>query len=219
LCDWSDGDFENGKFSIDDSGNGENYTLSLKFLSKLAPADFQIWWGETLRKQQVCVELTDANDNERVFNPFDVSYKYDESSSNGEMTAYELIFVRSKVFELKDRIVSVVTDCESGITKFVFASGKPELYIIAAENEAGTVIEAGEIGFNNLSDGKYKGHARLKIDRPGSIKTEFIVKCSTCTLTVNEVVEIFDCTLSITDIEEITGLAENEGTIVIGINS
>ena len=218
LCDWSDGDFEEGKFLIDDS---ENYSLTLKFRSKVAPIDFQEWFQQTLRKQQVCLELHDNNGNERVFNPFDVSYKVNESQTNGEMTEYELSFQKSKLIEQKDRIVSVVTDCESGITKFVFASGKPELYKIAAINNLDEEPDFadGDTGIY-LTDGKYTGIAKAKgfIDAQ-KMTIDFEVKCQVCELQINEIEELFDCKLQILSIEEITTLAENEGTLIIGINT
>lgn len=217
ICDWSDGDFENGKFSIDDSAGGENYTLSLKFLSRTAPIDFQTWYEKTLKKQQVCLELTDANSNERVFNPFDVIYKFQQQTTNGEMTEYEVLFVRSKLIEQKDRIVSVLTDCETGITKFVFASGKPELYNISCEKDNAVFSASGENGFEDLTDGQYLGFAVLKNGDVQFLKTTFQVQCSNCVLSVTEIEEVFDCTLSITSIEEVTGLAGNQGKLVTGI--
>ena len=221
LCDWSDGDFEEGKFSIDDSGTGENYTLTLKFRSKVAPIDFQTWYNENLKKQQVCLELHDGNGNERVFNPFDVNYKVSENQSNGEMTEYELNFVRSKLLEQKDRIVSVSTDCNTGITKFVFASGKPELYLISAGIAENSLIdfEAANDGLT-LQNGKYTGYAKLaNALNADYLKYDFEVKCGGCSLEITEIQEVFDCDLAITSIEEITTLAENEGILVTGLNS
>lgn len=221
LCDWSDGDFEEGKFSIDDNGGGENYILTLKFRSRVAPIDFQAWYNQTLKKQQVCLELQDNNSNERVFNPFDVSYKVNETQANGEMTEYELTFQRSKLLEQKDRIVSVITDCESGITKFVFASGKPDLYNIAAiiSLDEEPDYAAGETGIY-LIDGKYHGIAKLKGQSDAELlKFDFEVKCNSCQLEIMEIVEVFDCDLQILSIEEITTLAENEGILVTGLNT
>jgi hypothetical protein len=243
LCDWSDGDFEEGKFSIDDNGGGENYTLTLKFRSRVAPIDFQAWYNHTLKKQQVCLELTDANTNERIFNPFDVSYKINQQQVNGDMAEYELTFVRSKLIDNSDRIISVVTDCSTSITKFVMASGKPENYkIIAVQgNKVLGDVYDGETGIVNLEDGKYIGYAipknfeyeflfapsrglpYLVIDPRGDFTVfasiTFEVKCNSCLLEIKEIEEIFDCTMQILSIEEITTLAENEGILVTGINS
>ncbi|GAB2648661.1 hypothetical protein GCM10027035_48040 [Emticicia sediminis] len=221
LCDWSDGDFEEGKFSIDDSGSGENYTLTLKFRSKVAPVYFQAWYNETLKKQQVCLELHDANANERVFNPFDVSYKVNQEQVNGDMTEYELVFVRSKLLEQKDRIVSVITDCENGLTKFVFASGMPELYMIAcveSEFEIPVFTEAVD-GIENIADGKYTGYAQLKSNLAVEyLRYEFEVKCNVSVLEILEIEEVYDSNLEILGIEEVTDRVENEGILVTGIN-
>ena len=219
LCDWSDGDFEEGKFSIDDSGAGENYILTLKFRSRVAPIDFQAWYNQTLKKQQVCLELHDNNSNERVFNPFDVNYKVNETQANGEMTEYELTFQRSKLIEQKDRIVSVITDCESGVTKFVFASGKPELYEIAAITALDEEPDfgQGETGIN-LSDGNYYGIARLKTNNESRLEYQFKVKCNASQLEILSIEEVFDNQLTILAIEEVFDRVENEGILVTGIN-
>ncbi len=221
LCDWSDGDFEEGKFTIDDNGTGENYTLSLKFRSRVAPIDFQTWYNQTLRKQQVCLELTDANGNERVFNPFDVSYKVNQEQSNGNMTEYELIFVRSKLIEQDDRIVSVLTNYQTGLTMFVFASGKPELYnisYVANESEIPEFVDAID-GIEGIPDGKYIAYAQLKSNVDAKfLKFEFEVKCNASVLEIFEIEEVFDSTLRILGIEEITDRVENEGTLITGIN-
>lgn len=222
LCDWSDGDFEEGKFSIDDNGGGENYSLSLKFRSRVSPIDFQDWFQQNLKKQQVCLELHDNNGNERVFNPFDVSYKVSQQQVNGEMTEYELTFVRSKLIEQKDRITAVITNCDTALTYFVFKNGRPELYQIAfVDNESiiPDFVEATE-GIPGITDGKYIGYAQLKSNLEADyLRYEFEVKCSDCELSISEIEEIFDCTLSITAIEEITTLAENEGILVTGLNA
>lgn len=219
LCDWSDGDFEEGKFLIDD---GENYSLVLKFRSKVAPIDFQVWFTQNLKKQQVCLELHDGNGNERVFNPFDVSYKVSEQQANGEMTEYELNFVRSKLLEQKDRIISVVTDCENSLTKFVFANGKPELYeITAVENlDEIPIFTHGVAGITELEDGQYYGLARLKSNHNYVLTYEFRVQCNAKQLKIIEIEEVFDSTLVISGIEEVFDevIIENEGTLITGLN-
>lgn len=223
FCDWSDGDFEEGKFSIDDSNVGENYTLSLKFRSRVAPIDFQNWYYQTLRKQQVCLELTDANGNERVFNPFDVSYKVNQQQVNGEMTEYELIFVRSKLIEQDDRIVSVLTNCQTGLTKFVFASGKPELYQIAyveSDFEIPDFVDAMD-GIENIPDGKHIAYAQIKGNLDAKyLKFEFEVKCNASVLEIFQIEEVLDNELAILEIEEVLDevIEGNQGTVVIGIN-
>lgn len=223
ICDWSNGDFEDGSFSIEDGSNAgnENYQLNLIFLSALAPIDFQAWFNKVLKHQQVCVELSDANGNERVFNPFEVSYKFGQKSNHAEMNQYELIFKRSKLMtDDTDRILNVNTDCETGITKFVFANGQPGLYQIVYGIEDEILDEVdGAIGFTGILDGRYNGYAYRKDGLGDVLTTVFVVKCNDCVLEIASIKEVFDCTLSITSISEISGLAENEGILVTGINS